>query len=261
MPVLYDPDAPAGSRWSSNGFSPSVVPRMYPYSALLLPDRSVFVSGSNPNIDYTVGPNVTYPTEYRRERFYPSYYNQRRPEPKGLLSVLSYGGQSFDVSLDSDDLFGDINNIGKTTVVVIRPGFSTHAMSMGQRMVVLSMTYTGFSNNSATLHVSQMPPNPALLAPGPALLFVIVNGVPSVGIQVMIGSGQIGPQTILPIGLIPPSSIMRTDVESDNVIEYPPRSSQISVNANTSAGYRLNLGHFVNLLLLTSLVLSFIAYS
>ena len=89
---------------------------------------SVFVSGSNPNVDYTVGPNVKYPTEYRTERFYPSYYNQRRPEPKGLLSVLSYGGQPFDVSLDSDDLFGDINNVGKTTVVVIRPGFSTHAM-------------------------------------------------------------------------------------------------------------------------------------
>ena len=81
---------------------------------------------------------------------------------------------------------------------------------MGQRMVVLNMTYTGFSNNSATLHVSQVPPNPAILAPGPALLFVVVNGVPSVGVQVMVGSGQIGPQTILAIGHTPASSIIRT---------------------------------------------------
>jgi hypothetical protein len=37
-PVLYDPDAPAGSRWSSQGFSPSTVPRMYHSTAILLPD-------------------------------------------------------------------------------------------------------------------------------------------------------------------------------------------------------------------------------
>ena len=73
---------------------------------------------------------------------------------------------------------------------------------MGQRMVVLNSTYTGFGNNSgAVLHVSQVPPNPAVIAPGPALLFVVVKGVPSVGIQIMVGPGQIGPQPILPIGL------------------------------------------------------------
>lgn len=44
---------------------------------------------------------------------------------------------------------------------------------MGQRMVVLNSTYTGFGDNSAVLHVSQVPPNPAILAPGPALLFVV----------------------------------------------------------------------------------------
>lgn len=83
---------------------------------------------------------------------------------------------------------------------------------MGQRMVVLDSTYTGFSNISAALHVSQVPPNPAILAPGPALLFVVVKGVPSVGIQVMVGSKHIGPQTILPIGFIPPPTILRADV-------------------------------------------------
>ena len=88
----------------------------------------MLVSGSNPNPDYTVGPGVVYPTEYRTEIFYPSYYNQRRPQPKGLLAQYSYGGPSFDITLSVDDLFGDLSNANATSVVIIRPGFSTHAM-------------------------------------------------------------------------------------------------------------------------------------
>lgn len=40
MPVIYDPQLSAGNRWSSQGFSPSTVPRMYHSSAILLPDGS-----------------------------------------------------------------------------------------------------------------------------------------------------------------------------------------------------------------------------
>jgi Domain of unknown function (DUF1929) len=79
---------------------------------------------------------------------------------------------------------------------------------MGQRYVQLENTYTGFANNTAVLHVSQVPPNPAILAPGPAFIFVVVNGVPSVGCQVMIGSGVLGVQKTLAIGDLPASQIM-----------------------------------------------------
>jgi Domain of unknown function (DUF1929) len=79
---------------------------------------------------------------------------------------------------------------------------------MGQRYVQLVNTYTGYSNNTALLHVSQIPPNPAILAPGPAFIFVVVNGVPSVGRQVMIGSGTLGTQQILAIGDLPASQII-----------------------------------------------------
>ena len=89
---------------------------------------SVLVSGSNPNPDYTVGPGVEYPTEYRTEVFYPSYYNQRRPQPQGLLAQYSYGGPSFTVSLSSADLFGDVDNVKTAYVVIIRTGFASHAM-------------------------------------------------------------------------------------------------------------------------------------
>jgi hypothetical protein len=78
---------------------------------------------------------------------------------------------------------------------------------MGQRMVQLDSSYTGNSDGSAFLHVSQMPPNPAILVPGPAFIFVVVNGVPSVGVQVMIGSGQIETQKTLSISSLPSPSL------------------------------------------------------
>lgn len=37
-PLLFNPEAPAGQQWSSNGLSASTIPRMYHSSATLLPD-------------------------------------------------------------------------------------------------------------------------------------------------------------------------------------------------------------------------------
>jgi hypothetical protein len=88
---------------------------------------AVMIAGSNPNADYSVA-NLKYPTEYRMELFYPAYYTHRRPEPRGIPSQLSYGGPSFTVALTLDDLGGDITNIVKAKVILIRPGFSTHSM-------------------------------------------------------------------------------------------------------------------------------------
>jgi hypothetical protein len=208
-PAIYDPAQPAGARWSRTGLQASTIPRMYHSSATLLADGAVLIAGSNPNSDLNIGPKIKYPTEYRVERFYPSYYNARRPQPTGLLSALGYGGPAFDVQLDADDLGGDAHNAANASVVIIRTGFSTHGMNMGQRFLQLDSTYTAYeANNSATLHVSQVPPNPAILAPGPALLFVVVGGVPSVGVQVMIGSGRLGTQTISAIGDLPESSFV-----------------------------------------------------
>lgn len=210
---MFDPSAPSGSRWSSDGLQASTINRMYHSGAILLPDGAIAVAGSNPNADYNVGDDVKYPTEYRLERFYPSYYNERRPQPQGLPSQLGYGGPYFNVTLSNDDLFGDSSNAANTTVVVMRTGFVTHAMSFGQRFLQLNNTYTT-SSSGATLHVSQMPPNAALFVPGPALLFVVVNGVPSVGVDVMIGSGQIGTQTMNNVVDLP-STVVSKDANSD----------------------------------------------
>lgn len=80
---------------------------------------------------------------------------------------------------------------------------------MGQRYLRLASSYTGYSNGTAVLHVNQLPPNPAVFAPGPALLFVVVNGVPSVGVQVMVGSGALGKQTVAQAETLPGSGIVR----------------------------------------------------
>ncbi|KAF8893528.1 copper radical oxidase [Infundibulicybe gibba] len=224
-PAIYTPGAPQGQRWSRDGLSPSTIPRLYHSSAVLLPDGSVFVSGSNPNADFITG--VKYPTEYRTERFYPSWYSQRRPQPLGLPRQLSYGGPSFDVQLSADDLGGNLDNAKSAKVVIIRPGFSTHSMNMGQRYLELKSSYTGYAaNNTATLHVNQLPPNPAILAPGPALLFVVVNGVPSVGVRVMAGSGALGVQSLLAVG----------DLPVPNVVQAQSTSSTSNPKGDTSAG-------------------------
>ena len=60
-------------------------------------------------------------------------------------------------------------------VALIRPGAVTHAVNMDQRHVALSIT--GRSANSVTV---QTPPNGNVAPPGYYLLFVLVNGVPSV---------------------------------------------------------------------------------
>lgn len=214
-PVIFDPKRPAGQRWSRNGLQASTIPRMYHSSATLLPDGSVFIAGSNPHADFS--PNTTYPTTYAVEIFYPLYYNERRPQPVGIPSTITYGGTGFDLQLSSDDLSGDAaDNVQKVQVVLVRTGFSTHALNFGMRNVELDYSYQLTSDGGATLHVAQAPPNPAVLPPGPAWFFVVVNGVPSVGVQVMVGSGQLGAQTMSAATVLPPSS---------NTTSAPPSGS------------------------------------
>lgn len=216
QPYLYDPDAAKGSRWSKDGLSPSTVPRMYHSTATLLPDGSVFVTGSNPHADYDVRPTTKFKTEYRVEYLYPSYFNEVRPQPKGIPPSVAYGGPFFNISLTKDDLKGDVQNIKKAQAVIIRTGFSTHAMNMGQRMIVLENSYTGNPDGSGVLHVSSLPPSAAIFPPGPALFFVVVDGVPSVGLQVMVGSGQIETQPTSEPAALPVSQIAQTGSSNDN---------------------------------------------
>ncbi|KAK4451120.1 copper radical oxidase [Podospora aff. communis PSN243] len=197
-PVIYDPKRPKGKRWSSEGLSASTIPRMYHSTAILLHDGSIFVSGSNPNADVVPIDNK-YGTEYRVERFYPPYFKaSRRPQPKGLPDSLSYGGKPFTIELTKEDLFGDIKNLHTLMVTFVRPGYSTHAINFGQRAIELKWSHKLLDDGGVRLFVQQLPA-PTIFAPGPALLHVVVAGIPSEGKFVMAGNGQIGKQTVTPL--------------------------------------------------------------
>lgn len=180
-PLVYDPSKPSGQRWKQVGKTD--IGRLYHSTATLLPDSSILISGSNPSPDVTS--KQKWKTEYRVERWYPEFYDRERPSNKGLPTSIGYGGSGFSLTMSSAD------EAKKTKVVVLRTGFSTHAMNMGQRMLELRTATDG-----STVKVSSMPPNAALFAPGPALAFVVVDGVPSQGKFVTIGNGKIGKQNI-----------------------------------------------------------------
>lgn len=205
QPVIYNPNAPAGSRFSSAGLGNSTVPRLYHSTALLLPDGSVMVAGSNPNAD--VNTTTTYPTTYTAEYFYPPYFSAKtRPAPQNVPTTLSYGGKPFDITVPSSSYTGNVDDAaGNTTVWVIRPGFTTHAMNMGQRIMQLNNTFTVQSNGTIILHTAQLPPSPNLFQPGPALLFVTINGIPSNGTFLTVGSGKIETQPTAAVSVLPAS--------------------------------------------------------
>ena len=80
---------------------------------------------------------------------------------------------------------------------------------MDQRLLHLQPIYTRFSNNTTFLHVVQLPLNPSIMTAGPAWLFVVVNGVPSVGVEVRLGSRKIETQLILPATTLRDSSMVK----------------------------------------------------
>ena len=193
-PAIYDPTAPKGSRWSNAGLGASNIPRLYHSSAILLPDASVLVAGSNPNIDVNL--TTVFPTTYQAEIFYPKYFNgAARPQPSGIPSKLGYGGSSFDITIPSTSYSGSSNTAAQNTIIsLIRPGWVTHDMSMNMRYLQLNNTYSVNSDGWITFHTSQLPPNSNIFQPGPAFLFVTVNGIPSNGTYVIVGSGEMGAQ-------------------------------------------------------------------
>ncbi|EIN04691.1 DUF1929-domain-containing protein [Punctularia strigosozonata HHB-11173 SS5] len=233
-PALYDPDAPKGSRWTNEGFDTSNIPRLYHSSALLLPDASVLIAGSNPNVD--VNTSTVFPTTYQAEIFYPPYFAaSTRPSPSGMPTTLSYGGAAFDITVPASSYSGAANDAAdNTTVALVRPGWTTHGMNMGQRYLQLNNTYTVNSDGSITLHVAQVPPNPNLFTPGPALLFVTVNGIPSNGTSVLVGSGSVGAQPTAAQAVLPAS--VRLDSASGTASGSSTSSGSGSGSGTTEGG-------------------------
>ena len=91
-PVLYDPYAPPGQRFSSAGMPTSNIPRLYHSVATLTPSGDIMIAGSNPNLDRS---EVKYGTEYRVEWLGPSYMKKDRPQIlAGVPNILGFNAMA-----------------------------------------------------------------------------------------------------------------------------------------------------------------------
>jgi hypothetical protein len=148
------------------------VPRMYHSNALLLPDgRVVQAGGGRPAASNTVDqPNA--------QIYSPTYlFNSdgslaARPVISSAPSTLTYG-QQFTI--------GTAEASAITEVTLVALGSFTHSFDQGQRFGSLSFTV-----GSGVLNVIA-PATGNVAPPGPYMLFVLKNGVPSLARMVRVG--------------------------------------------------------------------------
>jgi hypothetical protein len=162
---IYDPDAPFGKRFKV--LASSNIARRYHSTALLLPDGSVFIGGSElGDCPAGCGAKQTYNYEFRSERFLPPYFFSTRPNintvstttaPMAGNIVVSYSGK-----VDS--------------AVLMKPGAVTHQNDMSQRGIKLKVVSHDTINKKITI---QMPPKGGLVAqPGYYMLFLLDRSIP-----------------------------------------------------------------------------------
>ena len=195
---LFDPTT---ETWSSAGVA--VYPRCYHSCALLMPDGTVSLVGSNPS-------KGTY--EQHMEVYSPAYLftvdgngnviPAVRPIITSVPAEIGYGN-TFNI------LSPDASNI--TSAVLMRPGSSTHSFDFEQRQVGLSYTVSDPQTLMATA-----PPSGFIAPPGYYMLFLVNQaGVPSVAQFVHLTST---PADLPPKGTItsPASDVVIAPGESVN---------------------------------------------
>jgi len=68
-------------------------------------------------------------------------------------------------------------------------GYVTHAVHANSRLVHLVSSLTPLGDGNHTMTITG-PPNGNVYPPGPGWLYVIVDGVPSIGMKIMVGDGK-----------------------------------------------------------------------
>ncbi|EIM87972.1 glyoxal oxidase precursor [Stereum hirsutum FP-91666 SS1] len=188
-PSIYSPSLPLGQRISNTGMPMTDVPRVYHSSITLTPQGFFLIAGSNPNQNTTApGPGVTFPTEFRVEHLNPPSLavGVERPafEVGSMPSKLAFGkSQVVNVTvpegLDATDL----------KLALVDLGFSTHAFHSNARLVFMDATLS----DDKTQLTFTTPPNGRVFPPGPATIFLTVDGITSTGVQTIMGSGASPP--------------------------------------------------------------------
>ena len=177
--LLYNASQPLGQRFTTG--ATSTIARMYHSVALLNADATITIAGSNPVEQPVLTPSAEdhYVTEFRVETYTPPYLtgSRRINRPMNVMlstTFLSPNGSTFTIS------FTDPSNGATVSVVLYQGGFVTHSLHMGARMVLLDTVGFMPGNPSQTLNVT-MPPSANIAIPGPYMMFVLVDGTPSVG--------------------------------------------------------------------------------
>ncbi|MEO5753245.1 MAG: galactose oxidase-like domain-containing protein [Chthoniobacterales bacterium] len=159
---IFDPTT---ETWSLAGTS--VYPRLYHSSALLLPDATVWVAGSNPEESFFENHMEVYSPAY----LFTTDQNGNvipapRPTINSVTSEIAYRA-NFTIQTPNAADIGE--------VVIMKPGSSSHSFDFEQRFVGLT-----FSLNGGKLTVTA-PPNGSIAPPGYYMVFILNrSGVPSV---------------------------------------------------------------------------------
>ncbi|KAG9134452.1 hypothetical protein Leryth_019701 [Lithospermum erythrorhizon] len=174
-PYLYHP-----RRGRFSVLRATKIARMYQSSAVLVPDGRVLVAGGNQNHGY-IFKNVKYPTELRLQAFQPPYldakFDHLRPQNVSIHSNRTKGvryGQLFSVHFR---LQGEPTNV---TFTVYSPPFTTHSVSMNQRMLKLKCIEMVRSIDGVVNAILQSPPKAVVAPAGYYMLSVVNGGIPSV---------------------------------------------------------------------------------
>ena len=164
---LYDPVSNTMGSAGTAAYS-----RLYHSTALLLPDATVLSMGSNPGNRGSYEPAI--------EIYTPSYLydandhliTTNRPQITGLsFSGPIHYGVPFSVSYSSTSPI--------SSAVLVRPGSSTHATDMDQRLIGLCGATSPCSASGNTLSLTT-PANGSIAPPGYYMLFLLDSaGVPS----------------------------------------------------------------------------------
>lgn len=175
----YDPTKPKAERWTQ--LASSTRPRLYHSVALLMLDGTVMVTGSNPNEMPVLTPRqgAPYVTDFTVEKFTPPYLLNGNAEKRPTNLVISNKkwiatGNQYTITFTVPTTTKAIK------VSLYHGGFVTHSVHMGHRMMFLATSGFVAGRASQTVTVT-MPPNRNIAPPGPYVVYVVGDGIPSVG--------------------------------------------------------------------------------
>jgi hypothetical protein len=211
--LIYDPNQPLGSRWTTG--ASSTIARLYHSVSTMLLDGTILVTGSNPVEQPILQPSTANPyvTEFRVERYTPPYLAGDKAQLRPLNVVLggtnstasapfanstitqpaansttasnstlniTPGGATFNIQFKLPT-----TTVQSVKIVLYYNGFVTHSLHMGHRMVYCD--FTGFAAGALPQSLTVTPPpNHNITPPGYYVLWVVADGVPSMGQFVMV---------------------------------------------------------------------------